>query len=204
MYILVDIIAVLFVLGLTIYGLKSGFCNSTVNLLLVIICFGGSIALAGVTVIYGFEQLGWVDEITALFASLLGNSKIQGGQEIVNLVANYLGIGLLVLICAIIYGIVLNILRKLLLKAFKKLNEIAFFGAIDKTLGCLVNFVISAGLVLTTMAFIHAFEDGGIVFTYANEVLRASEILSFFNDINPLNALFENSNVVETIQNLFI
>ena len=204
MYILVDVIAVLFVLGLTIYGLKAGFCNSTVNLLLVIICFGGSIALAYLTVYFGFARLGWVEEITLFFAGLLGDSKVQGGQEIINLISNYLGIGLLTLICAVIYGVLLNLLRKLLLKLFKKINSTAVFGAIDKTLGALINFVLSAGLVLATIAFFRVFEDGGVMFTYANEVIRASEVLSFFHDINPLNAVFEKLQIAENLQSLFV
>ena len=81
MYILVDVLAVLFVLGLTLYGLKAGFFNSTVNLLLVIVCFAGSIGLAYLTVTEIFANWGWLEEITTLFAKLLGNSKIQGGQE---------------------------------------------------------------------------------------------------------------------------
>ncbi len=203
MYILVDIIALLFVLGLTIYGLKAGFCNSTVNVLLVLICFVGSIALAFVTVYFGFNKLGWVEEVTLFFANVLGDSKIKGGQEIVNLVANYLGMGLLMLLCAIVYGIILSFLRKLLMKLFKKINSYAFFGAIDKTLGCLINFVLSAGIVLAIMAFFRVFE-GGVMFTYANEVIRASEFLSFFHDINPFNALFENMGIAEALQEMFV
>ena len=78
------------------------------------------------------------------------------------------------------------------------------FGAIDKTLGALINFVLSAGLVLATMAFFRVFEDGGVMFTYANEVIRASEVLSFFHDINPLNAVFEKLQIAESLQSLFV
>ena len=77
------------------------------------------------------------------------------------------------------------------------------FGAIDKTLGALINFVLSAGSVLALMAFFRVFEDGGVMFTYANEVIRASEFLSFFHDINPLNILFEKLEIAEALQSMF-
>ena len=204
MYILVDVLAVLFVLGLTLYGLKAGFFNSTVNLLLVIICFAGSIGLAYLTVTEIFASWDWLEEITTLFAKLLGNSKIQGGQEIVDIVAFYLGLGLLTLITAIVYGIILNIVRKLILGLFKKINSVAFFGFFDKLFGFVINFALSAGIVLAIMAFFHCFEEGGVLFTYANEVIRASEVLSFFHDMNPLNTLFADMGIAQSIQDLFL
>ena len=204
MYILVDVIAVLFVLGLTLYGLKAGFFNSTINLILVIACFAGSIILAYITVSEVFASWGWLTEIKDLFINVLGNSKIQGGQAVVEEVAFYLGLGLLTLITAIIYSIVLNLLRKLILSLFAMINSVAFFGFFDKLFGFLINFALSAGIVLAIMAFFHVFETDGMLFNYANEVIRASEVLSFFHDINPLNALFENMGIAEALQNLFV
>ncbi|MBR6737700.1 MAG: hypothetical protein IKL82_05005 [Clostridia bacterium] len=203
MYIIVDVLALLFVLGLTLYGLKAGFFNSTVNLLLVIVCFAGSLVASYFTVTEVFAKWGWLEEITLFFQGVLGNSKIQGGQEIVDLVAYYLGLGLLIIITAIVYGVVLNIVRKLILGLFKKINSVAFFGFFDKLLGFIINFALSAGIVLAIMAFFYVFEEGGVMFTYANEVIRASEVLSFIHDINPLNALFSDLGIAETLTNLF-
>lgn len=191
MYILIDIIALFFVLGFTLYGLKAGFFASTIDFALVAVCFVGSALLAYFTVTTIFTQLGWVDEISRLYVNLLGNSKIEGGQAVVETVANAFGIATLTLITFIVYGVILHFVRKVILKLVKKLNKAVFvLGFIDKLLGLIVNFVISAGIVLLLMAVIRSVSSGGVFLVYFNEAIRATDILSLLYDINPLNALF--------------
>jgi hypothetical protein len=191
MYILIDVIALFFVLGFTLYGLKAGFFASTIDFALVAVCFVGSALLAYFTVTTIFTQLGWVDEISRLYVNLLGNSKIEGGQAVIETVANALGIATLTLITFIVYGVILHFVRKVILKLVKKLNKAVFvLGFIDKLLGLIVNFVISAGIVLLLMAVIRSVSSGGVFLVYFNEAIRATDILSLLYDINPLNALF--------------
>lgn len=191
MYFLIDIIAIAFVLGLSLYGLKIGFFKSTVDVALVIVFFAVSGALAYLTVLLLDKNFGWVTEIQSVLVNLLGNSKITGGQEIVEIVAYFVGYGILVLIFFIGYIILTNWLRKLLVKLFEKINKFALFGFVDKLLGFTINLAFSLGLVVCLMAVIYALSQKGIL-VYSNEVLLASEVLSLLHDVNPLNAVFEN------------
>ena len=142
MYILIDVIALFFVIGFTIYGLKAGFFASTIDFAMVAACFVGSALLTYLTISYVYNPLGWGDEITSLYVNLLGNSKIQGGQAVIEAIANALGIATLGIITFIVYGVILHFIRKVILKLIKKLNKaVALFGFIDKLLGLVVNFI---------------------------------------------------------------
>lgn len=204
MYWLVDVLALLFVVGLTLYGYKAGFFRSTVNVLLTLVCFAGAIAGAYFTIVYVFAPWGWLEELTLVFANLLGSSKVAGGQAVVEQTAYILGFALLMLILSIVYGLVLHMIRRLIGKLFKAINSLAFFGFFDKLIGTVLNFAISAGIVLCILAFFNVFTQNGILFTYANEVIRASEVLSLVADINPLNEVFASFGIAETLEQLFM
>ncbi len=188
MYFLVDIIAIAFVLGFTIYGLKVGFFKSTVDVLLLIVCLAGAGVLSFFTATW-FAKIGWVAELQSVLTKLFGGSKISGGQEVINLVCYWLSFSLFVLLSFIVEYVVLNILRKLLVRLFKKINGLIVFGFLDKLLGLIVNFAITAGIVLCLMALFYALARAG-KFSYGDEVIRASEVLSYIHKINPLNDLF--------------
>ena len=189
MYFLVDIITILFVLGLTLYGLKAGFYKSTVDVALVLVCIAGAGILAYFTTAFVFLKIGWVYELQSVLIRLIGNSKISGGQPIIEVACYWISIGFFMLISFIVEYFILNILRKLLVKLFSKINGVAFFGVVDKTLGMLVNLAFSAGLVLVVMATFYALAVNGI-FAYGDEVFMASETLSYLRAFNPLNKLF--------------
>lgn len=189
MYFLVDIIAVLFVLGLTLYGLRAGFFNSTVDALLVLVCVAGAGILAYIVPVLLLPN--WIIELQGVLVRLFGNSKISGGQPILETVCYYISLGLIVIIFFIAFYIILNFIRKFIGKLIGKLNGLIVFGFLDKLLGFIVNFAFSAGLVLVLMAVFHTLAVSG-VYSYGDEVLRASEVLSFFHEINPLNSLFES------------
>lgn len=190
MYILVDVIAVLFVLGLSLYGLKIGFFKSLVDVVLVIAFILGAGVLSYFTVLEIGKQTLWLEEMQNFFLNVLGNTKVSGMQETIEKVAYYIGFGLLIFIFFIGYNILLNIVRKIIVKFFEKINSIGLFGFIDKLLGFALNLVISAGAVLLIMAFIY-----GLSFmapnNYAQEIILSSEILSTFYETNPLNVIFE-------------
>lgn len=191
MYLLVDLIAIIFVLGLTIYGLIAGFTKSTVNVILVIVCVAGAGVLAYLSAQFIFVKIGWVAKGQGVLAKLFGDSKISGGQTIIDLVCYWISFAFFTLISFVLCYIVLNILRKLLSKLIYKLNNLAFFGVLDKVLGTIVNLAFSAGLVLVIMALFYALGASG-KFAYGDEVIRASEILKLIHPINPLNNLFLN------------
>ncbi len=189
MYFIVDIIAIAFVLVLSLLGLKLGFFKSTVDVVLVLVFFAGAAVGAYFTVDLLFEgQFGLVTELQSVIVPMLGNSKISGGQEIVEIVAYYLGLALLVFITFIIYLVILNIVRKLIIKLSELVNKIVLFAFVDKLLGFAVNLAASAGIVIAFMAVVHSLAPLGIL-TYLNEVFLASEVLSLFYEINPLNNL---------------
>ncbi len=188
MYFLVDVIAIAFVLGFTIYGLKVGFFKSTMDVLLLIVCLAGAGLLSYLTAKW-FDKIGWVAEFQSVLAKLFGNSKISGGQSIVELVCYWLSFSLFILLSFIVEYAVLNILRKLLVGLFKKINGVLVFGFVDKLLGMVVNFAVTAGIVLGLMALFYALAKAGI-FVYGDEVVRASEVLSLIHKINPLNSIF--------------
>lgn len=188
MYFLVDIIAIAFVLGFTIYGLKAGFFKSTMDVLLLIVCLIGSGVLAFFTAKW-FDKIGWVAEFQSVLAKLFGNSKISGGQTIIELVCYWISFSAFILLSFIVEYVVLNIVRKLIVGLFKKINGVLLFGFFDKLLGLVINFAVTAGIVLVLMALFYALAKAG-TFKYGDEVLRASEVLSYIHKINPLNDIF--------------
>ena len=187
MYFIVDIIAIAFVLVLALLGLKLGFFKSTVDVVLVLAFFAGAAVGAFFTVTKLFEaQFGWVTELQSVIAPMLGDSKISGGQAIVDIVAYFIGLGILILITFILYLVILNIVRKLIIKLSELINKLVLFAFIDKLLGFTVNLAASAGIVIGFMAVVHSLAPLGLL-TYLNEVFLASEVLSLFYEINPLN-----------------
>lgn len=187
MYFLVDIIAIAFVLGFTIYGLKVGFFKSTMDVLLLIVCLAGAGVLSYFTAKW-FDKIGWVAEFQSVLAKLFGNSKISGGQPIIDLVCYWISFSAFILLSFIVEYVVLNILRKIIVGLFKKINGLIVFGFFDKLLGMAVNFAITAGIVLGLMALFYALARAG-KFSYGDEVIRASEVLSYIHKINPLNKI---------------
>ena len=117
---IIDILAILLVLGLSFYGWHRGFFKSTINLILVILVIGGAIALSAITVATFLTDLGVVDELNYMFLDLLGNSKIPGGQEVVEMVAYYLSVSILGILLFIIFDVLLHFIRKLIIKLFEK------------------------------------------------------------------------------------
>ena len=190
MYFLVDVIAVIFVLGLSLYGLKIGFFKSTVDVVLVLVCLVGAGVLSYLTVLTLPGETLWIEEMQNFFMNLLGDSKVSGLQETIEQVAFYLGFGVLIIIFYIPYSILLNLLRKLIVKFFEKVNSIGLFGFFDKLLGFVINFVFSAGTILFILAFIHGTASIGT--NYAHELILSSEVLSLIYEVNPLNFIFEN------------
>lgn len=187
MYFLVDVIAIAFVLGFTIYGLKVGFFKSTMDVLLLFVCLAGAGVASYLTAIW-FDKIGWVAEFQSVIAKLFGNSKISGGQAVIELICYWLSFSAFILLSFIVEYAILNILRRLLVGLFKKINGVLLFGFFDKLLGLVVNFAVTAGIVLGLMALFYALAQSG-AFTYGDEVIRASEVLSHIHKINPLNSV---------------
>lgn len=196
MFFLVDIIALAFILLLSLLGLKLGFFKSTVDVVLVLVCFAGSIVGAYfLATSYLEPKLGWITELKEFFINLLGDSKIQGGQPIVEQTAYWLGFGSLIFILFILFTVVLNLVRKLIIAIFSFINKFTPFGFIDRLLGFVVNLAASTAIVLLVMAAIHGLSSIGLL-VHANEVLLSSELLSLVHEVNPLNNIlapvFEN------------
>lgn len=188
---IIDVLALLLILGLSIYGYRRGFFNSTINLLLVVLVIFGAIGLAYITTTTFLTTEGVVDELYYAFLNLLGNSKIEGGQEIVEQIAYYLATGVLVILTFIIYDVLLHLVRKLILKFFAKtIFKLGLFRFIDKLLGLVFNLAISLFIVFGLMALIRFFASTSNVLIYVNEFFKSCEILGIFYDINPLNNLF--------------
>ena len=122
MYILIDILVMAFIIGFIIYGAKCGFYGSTFDVLLIILCIAGAGALSFLTVTKLYVTWGWLTEATAFFEKLIGYSKISGVQEIIAQVSFYLAFGTLILLTFIVYSVILHLLRKLSLKAFKSIS----------------------------------------------------------------------------------
>ena len=191
MYFLVDIIALAFIILLSLLGLKLGFFKSLVDVVLVVAFFAGAGVGAYFTVDKLIEpSLGWATELKAVIIPLLGNSKISGGQEIVEIVAEYISLGLLTFLLFIPYLIVANVIRKLIVKLFSFINKVALFGFLDKLLGFTLNLSVSVGIVLALCSLVYCLAPLGIL-TYSEEVLLSSEVLSLIYETNPLNSLLE-------------
>ena len=185
-----DVIAICFVLFFSIFGLIKGSYYMVIDTLLVVVCIGGAAVGAYFTVQYGLGALGIIDGFSEIWVNILGYSKLEGMQETLNVVAFYISFGLLTLAVFVIYSVILHALRKLLLKAVEGVrHKVGFFRGLGNLLGFIVNFAISAGIVLVIMAFFHSFKDCNIIYSYTNEALQASEVLSLFYEINPLNEL---------------
>ena len=194
-----DILSIFFVVGLSVYGIKVGFFKSIVDFALVIICMAGAGFLAYISVLKLFDSWGFVSDLAIFWSNLLGDSKINGGQIVVDTVAYYISFGILTLITFIVYYVLLNLLRKLICKIAGSINKrIGLLNFFDKLLGFLITFTFSAGLVLGIMAFIHAFA-GSALFANLNEAYMASEILSLIYDINPLNSVIENTGIADML-----
>ena len=185
MYLLVDIIAIVFVLGISIYGLIAGFSRSTIGFLLVLICVAGAGALAFLTATL-FVKIGWVTELQNALITMLGNSKISGAQEIIEEACYWIAFGIFTLIFFTLEYILLNFLRRLLAKLIDKFNNLLVFGFIDKVLGFIINLALSLGLVLVLLAVTYALSANG-KFSYGDEIVRASEVLKLVYKVNPLN-----------------
>lgn len=191
MYFLVDIIAVAFIILLSLLGLKLGFYKSLIDVVLVIGFFAGAGVGAFFTVTMVIEPyLGWVTELQSVVLTILGNSKIPGTQEFIVTASYWISIGLLTFLLFIVYLIILNFVRKLIGKLFEFINKLALFGFIDKLLGFVVNLAVSVGLVLLLTSLIYCLAPYGIL-TYSHEVLLSSEVLSLIYEANPLNAVLE-------------
>ncbi len=203
MYILIDILVIAFVLGFIIYGATCGFFESTINVVLVLACVGGSAILSIFTVESFLIKWGWLNETMGFVMGILGNSKIPQVQAVVELVAMYVSYGLLVVLCFIIYDIVLNLVRKLILKISRSFRKCKLIGVLDNILGALVNAAVTIGLVLVLLAFFHAFLEGQVLFTTVNEAILATDVVSFIYKINPLNAMFESMGIAESLETLF-
>ena len=199
---ILDILSILIILVLSIYGLKVGFFGSTINVVLVVACFLGAGILSYITVLNVFGAWGWVNSLGFYFVELLGNSKIAGGQAIVNTVAYWLAFALLFIITFIIYGGILNAIRGLIIKLSKGARKAGFIRFIDNFLGFIVNLLVALCLVLLPMAFVHAFR-GTVLFVNLNEMYMATDILSLIYDINPFNPLFTNGKLVESLVQSF-
>lgn len=194
-----DILSILFVLGLSVYGIKVGFFKSIVDFVLLLVCIVGAGVLAYISVLKVFDSWGWVSDFAIFWSNLLGESKLNDGQIIIDTVAYYLSFGILTLVTFIVYYIVLNLIRKLIDKIADGVNNrVKLLGFFDKLLGFLISFVFSAGLVFGVMAFVHAF-SGSALFTNLNEAYRSSEILSLIYDVNPLNDLIKNSGIADAL-----
>jgi uncharacterized membrane protein required for colicin V production len=189
MYFIIDVIAIAFILVLSLLGLKLGFFKSTIDVVLVLVFFAAAAGGAYLTVAFLFEpEFGWVTELQSIITPMLGNSKISGGQEIIETVAYWIGLAALTLITFIFYLIICNLIRKFIIKISECVNKLVLFAFIDKLLGFAVNLAASAGIVIALMAVVHSLAPLGIL-TYFNEVFLASEVLSLFYEINPLNEL---------------
>lgn len=187
-----DIIAIVFVLFFSIYGLIKGSYYMIFDTVLVLVCIAGAGVGAYFTVQLGLVPIGIVDGFAEVWAKILGYSKIEGLQETFNIIAFYISFGLLTLVLFTIYSVILHALRKLLLKGVQGLrNKVGFVKFVGNLLGLVVNFAISAGIVLFVMAFFHSFSNCEIIYSYTNEAFQASEVLSLLYDINPLNPLLE-------------
>ena len=191
MYFLVDIIAIAFIILLSILGLKLGFYKSLIDVVLVIAFFAGAGVGAFFTVTMAVEPyLGWATELQSVVLTILGNSKIPDTQDFIVLASHWISIGLLTFLLFIVYLIILNVVRKLIGKLFGFINKLALFGFIDKLLGFVVNLAVSVGLVLLLTSLIYCLAPYGIL-TYSHEVLLSSEVLSLIYETNPLNAVLQ-------------
>ncbi len=198
---ILDIIALLLIIGLTIYGFKAGFLHSLLDVALVLVAIGGAVFLAYLTVTKLYLKWGWLADLTNGFKSLLGDSKIEGGQEIVDKVAFYLAFGVLILITFIVYDIFLMLVRKLIYKLLTKVRDkLKFIKVLDCILGGLVAFVFTSGLILSLMALCNAFSETAFL-SHLREAFLGSNILSYFYGINPLNSLFENLGLADALSN---
>ncbi len=187
---ILDVLAILLVFGLGFIGWRRGFFNSTINLFLVIIVIAGAMVLAFITTLNFLAPMGVVDELFYAFLSLLGNSKIPGGQEIVEQVAYYLSTGVLIILTFIIYDVLLHIIRKIILKIFANtIFKLRIFRFLDKFLGLVSNLAISLLIVFGIMALVRSFATSSSILSFINEFFRSCEILGIFYDINPLNSL---------------
>ena len=200
MYVLIDILVIAFVLGFAIYGLKVGFFGSAIDFALVLICIGGAAFLSYITVMKVYVKWGWVEESYQFFLRLLGDSKIPGGQQYVELAAYYIALGLLILLTFIVYDIALHLIRKLILKISGGVRKCKGIKVFDNILGFLVNTVLAAGAVLVILAFFHAFDDSELLFKNTVEAIRSTEIIGKVYDFNPLNDIIANTGIAQTMQ----
>lgn len=188
---ILDIIAIFFVVGFSLYGLIKGSYYMIIDTLLVLVCIAGAGVGAYFTATYPLTEWGVLDGLKEVWLQILGNSKVPGGQEIIEATAYYIGYALMILVLFIIYGVILHALRKLLLKGSENLrNKVGFIKGLDNFLAFLVNAVVSVAIVLALTALCYTFKDSEYILRQTNEALQASEVLSLIYEINPLNELF--------------
>lgn len=201
---ILDIIAIVFVLGFSLYGLIKGTYYMVIDTLLVIVCIAGAAVGAYFTIEYVLAEIGIMDGLQEIWLKILGNSKVPGGQESVESTAYSIGYALMFLVLFIIYDIVLHLIRKWLLKGSEKLRKKSgFVKGLDNFIAFLLNAVISCGIVLSLLAVCYAFKDSEYILCYTNEQIQASEVLSLVYEINPLNALFEGSPLIVSLNDFF-
>ena len=196
MYLVADILLVLF-LGLLVYrGIKYGFLTSTLGilsfipfLLNIVLALGCAFAVS----YFVFPLFGWIEDFKVGLIDF-GNS-FSGILKLLNVtsvtpedIAEYTAIGISTLVLSVPFYIFWKWIHSLFQRLVKWVREKSgFFRVLGSVLGAVCNLAFGAVVVLGVF-WAFASVDGSGAFTYTNEVLRSGYLTSLIYEYNPLYA----------------
>ncbi len=204
MYIVVDIIVLLFIGWMLYRGIKRGFMGTTFTLITAILSIAFAAGFAfGVTYLV-FRPLGLLDELRM---GLLGFS--EGLNLIWGLMNKTSYDGALYLayaVSCIPLFIAFYIFFLWLEKQFMRFcawvrKKVGFLKVVSIILGGVINLAIAGGIVLG-LFWVFAIVDGSGLFSFANESIKAAYVSGFIYEHNPLYLIMGHGELAATVANI--
>lgn len=204
MFLVVDILLVLFV-GFMLYrGIAKGFMNTSFTLVTAILWIALAAGCAFALIFFVFTPLGWMRELQ------LGMLNFSDGLNVIwNLVgltseegALYIGYavaGIPLFVVFYLFWLFMGRVFSRIGKWFRK--KVLFFRIFGSFLGATVNLALAAAIVLG-LFWVFAIVDGSGLFTYANDSVRAGYISGLIYNNNPLYGIMEHGAMSETVYNI--
>lgn len=204
MYLVVDILVLLFVGWMLYRGIKKGFMGTTFMLVTALLSIVLAIGFAFLVIYFVFTPLGWMHELRMgligfadglnLIWNLIGTTSYEGALYLAYAVA---GIPLFIAF----YIFFLWVERQFLRFCAWVRTKNKFFKIFGSVLGGVVNFAFAAVIVLG-LFWAFAIVDGSGLFGFANESIRAAYLSGLIYENNPLYMIMEHGALAETIGNI--
>lgn len=208
MYIVADILLVVFV-GIFLYrGITKGFMNTTFTLVTAILWIALAAGLAFAIPYFVFDYFGWLKDFQVglidFAQKFMGIFSLIGIEMTVADLAHWMAIGICTLVLFIpFYIFFLWVGRKF--EDFVRFVRVksVFLRVVGSVLAAIINVAVAGALVLG-FYWLFAVLDGSGLFTYTNEVLRSGYITRWVYEYNPLHDLLgmEPGCLAETVGNI--